>query len=476
MALSEPTRPARLLDRTAVELRDALAAGELSAREVTRAALDAAAAHADLGAFAFLDAEGALARADALDTARRHPRDGALPVSLHGLPLAVKDLTDVAGMPTRFGSALLADAPPAAQDDPLVARLREAGTVVLGKTTVPEFGLDSYSENLVGSPARNPLDPSRTPGGSSGGSAAAVAAGILAWAPGSDGGGSIRIPAAACGLVGLKPGRGTVPTDEAADSVRTLTVSGPLAHTVEDAALLFDVMTTPEGFGGRALADVRRATEDRRAGAPHAGVRIGLSTGSPFPPAVEVSLARPALAALTRAAALLEAGGHAVEPFSPYYGERYHEDFRTVWTSGLLRAPLPPVAEEHVGAVAASFLRSARAAGPEKAAAAVERLEEWAQNVRAQFGSVDVVMTPVLATAPPEVGHFLALPPEENYEAQCAFTPYTSMVNVLGLPAVSVPVDRDEAGLSWSVQLIGRPGDEGRLLALAAHLELLLAG
>ena len=129
-----------------------------------------------------------------------------------------------------------------------------------------------------------------------------------------------------------------------------------------------------------------------------------------------------------------------------------------------------------MGAVAASFLRSARAAGPEKAAAAVERLEEWAQNVRAQFGSVDVVMTPVLATAPPEVGHFLALPPEENYEAQCAFTPYTSMVNVLGLPAVSVPVDRDEAGLSWSVQLIGRPGDEGRLLTLAAHLELLLAG
>mgnify|MGYP001058896372 CR=1 FL=1 len=471
----EPTRPVRLLDRTAVDLRDALAAGELSAREVTRAALDAAAAHEELGAFVLLDAEGALARADALDAARREHGDDDT-ASLHGLPLAVKDLTDVAGMPTRHGSALLADAPPAVQDDPLVARLRKAGIVVLGKTTVPEFGLDSYSENLVGPPARNPLDPARTPGGSSGGSAAAVAAGILPFAPGSDGGGSIRIPAAACGLVGLKPGRGTVPTDEAEDTVRTLTVSGPLAHTVEDAALLFDVMTNPEGLGGRTLADVRRAAEDRRAGTPHAGARIGVSTVSPFPPAVEVGLARPALAALTRAGALLEAGGHTVEPFSPYYGERYHEDFRTVWTSGLLRAPLPPDAEERVGAVAASFLRSARAAGPEDIAAAVARLEDWAENVRAQFGSVDVVMTPVLAAAPPEVGHFLALPPEENYAAQCAFTPYTSMVNVLGLPAVSVPVDRDEAGLSWSVQLIGRPGAEGRLLELAAHLELLLAG
>lgn len=482
--------PARLLDRSAVRLREDLAAGELSAREVTEAALAAAQAHADLGAFALLDAEGARTRAAELDAA--HPRvapravpgprtspapdDDGAPASLHGLPLAYKDLIDVRGMPTRFGSALLADAPPAAQDDPLALRLRAAGTVTLGKTTVPEFGLDSYSENLVTAPARNPLDPTRTAGGSSGGAAAAVAAGILPFAPGSDGGGSIRIPAAACGLVGLKPGRGELPMDEHADTVRNLTVSGPLAHTVEDAALLYDVMLTPEGLPGRVLSDLRRTVETARAGDAVDVRRIGVTTASPFAPDLEISLARPALTALTKAAAALDAGGHAVEDLSPYYGEDYHRDFRTVWTAGLLRAPLPEDAEAHVGAVAAHFLRTARAAGRAEIDDAAHRLEEWARGVRAQFAAVDVVMTPVLATAPPPVGHFLAMEPEANYEAQCAFTPYTSMVNVLGLPAVAVPVLRDERGLNWSVQLIGRPGTSAPLLALAAHLELLLAG
>lgn len=484
-APASPRRPARLLDRSAVALRDALASGELSAREVAQAALDAADARRDLGAFVVLDPEGALARADALDAehvrrggrAGRPVLDDDAPASLHGLPLAFKDLVDVAGMPTRRGSALLADAPPADEDDPLVRRLRAAGTVVLGKTAVPEFGLDAYSESLVAPPARNPLDPSRTPGGSSGGSAAAVAAGILPFAPGSDGGGSIRIPAAACGLVGLKPGRGSVPTDDAEDSVRTLTVSGPLAHSVEDAALLYDVMTNPEGLSGRVPEDLRRSLAVLAAGDPVLPVRVGVSTASPFAPALEISLARRAIGALTRAATALDAAGHTVEEFTPRYGEHYHADFRTTWTSGLLRAALPEGAEDLLGPVAASFLRSARSAGPEAIAAAVDRLEAWAVDVRAQFAAVDAVMTPVLATAPPEIGRFLALDPEENYAAQCAFTPYTSMVNVLGLPAVSLPVDRDaETGLSWSVQLIGRPGGEDALLQLAGHLELLLAG
>lgn len=464
-----PASPARLLDRTAVQLRDALAAGELSAREVTQAALDAAERHAGLGAFTLLDPEGALARADELDD------DGAR-ASLHGLPLAYKDLTDVRGLPTRHGSALLAGAPAAEEDAPLVRRLVGAGTVTLGKTTVPEFGLDSYSENLVSAPARNPLDPARTPGGSSGGSAAAVAAGILPFAPGSDGGGSIRIPAAACGLVGFKPGRGELPVDEPADTVRNLTVSGPLAHTVEDAALLYDELLTPEGLPGRVLADLRRTVETARAGGAVEARRIGVTTASPFAPDVPITLARPAVTALTKAAAALSAGGHAVQDLHPAYGEEYHRDFRTVWTSGLLRAPLPEDAEERVGAIAAHFLRTARAAGRQEIDDAVRRLEAWARGVRGQFAAVDVVMTPVLAAAPPPVGHFLAMEPEDNYTAQCAFTPYTSMVNVLGLPAASVPVLRDERGLSWSVQLIGRPGTSGALLALAAHLELLLAG
>ena len=471
-------RPARLLDRSAVELRDALAARELSAREAVQAALDAAHAHAHLGSFVLLDPDRALDRAEALDAeaARGGSGPGGGLASLHGMPTAFKDLTDVAGWPTRRGSALLADAPAAVEHDPLVARLAAAGTVAIGKTAVPEFGLDSYSESLVAPPARNPLDPSRTPGGSSGGTAAAVAAGVLPFAPGSDGGGSIRIPAAACGLVGLKPGRGTLPSDTRPDTVRNLTVGGPLAHTAEDAALLFDVLAGTEGFPGRALEDVRRTVARIRAGDAPEALRIGVTTASPFSPAVEVTLARPALSALTRAAAALEAGGHAVEDLRPRYGEDYHRDFRTAWTAGLLEVPLPADAEHLLGDVAGTLLRSARAGGPEEVAAAVARLEEWARGMRAQFAAVDVVLTPVLATAPPPVGHFLAMDAEANYAAQCAFTPYTSMVNVMGLPAVSVPVLTDEDGLSWSTQLIGRPGTEGPLLTLAAHLELLLAG
>ncbi|MDO5633498.1 MAG: amidase [Micrococcus sp.] len=459
-------RTARLMDRSAVQLRDDLAAGTVSAREVTEAALAAAEAHADLGAFTALDPDAARARTAQLDDTPRADRG-----PVHGLPLAFKDLIDVAGIPTRFGSALTADAAPATEDDPLVRQLSGAGAVTLGKTTVPEFGLDAHSDTPGGATARNPLDPSRTAGGSSGGAAAAVAAGILPFAPGSDGGGSIRIPAAACGLVGLKPGRGTVPTDPHLDSVRNLTVSGPLAHTVPDAALLFDAMTTTAPDDGRALADVQRTLARLASGDPPRPLRIGVTARSPFAGHLEISVATSAWAALTQAGALLDGMGHEVAETTPDYGPDFHHNFRVLWTSNLLQAPLPPDAAEHVGALAASFLREASARSVREVRDVVGNLEDWARGVRAQFASVDVVMTPVLAFAPPEVDSFLALSPEENYVRQCQFTPYTSMVNVLGLPAVSVPVFDDEQGLSWSVQLIGRPGTEVELLCLAATLE-----
>ena len=461
--------PARLLGRSAVRLRQDLASGALTAAEVTEAALDAAERHAGLGAFALVDAAGARAQAAALDAERRRDEDGHR--QLAGMPLAYKDLLDVAGLPTRHGSALTAQAPVPTQDDPLVARLRAAGTVTLGKTTVPEFGLDAHSENPLGGAARNPFDPARTAGGSSGGAAAAVAAGILPFAPGNDGGGSIRIPAAACGLVGLKPGRGAVPSDRTPDAVTNLTCSGPLAHTAEDAALLFDVMTSGEGLAGRTLPDVQAAASALAAGERPHPLRVGLTTASPFGASLEIRLANTAVAALTRAAADLSGLGHGVEEFTPDYGAEYHQDFRTVWTSNLLNAELPEGAAEHLGPLAADFLASASARPRQETAAAVDRLTAWARDVRGQLAAHDVVLTPMLAFAAPQVGHFTALAPEENYEEQCRFTPYTSMVNVLGLPAVSVPVLQDEDGMSWSVQLIGRPGAETQLLTLAAQLE-----
>ncbi|QCU76833.1 amidase [Citricoccus sp. SGAir0253] len=462
--MDDPARTPALTRWSALRLRDALAAGELSATEATRHFLEVTERrNPQLGAFISVAPEAALARAAELDEhfARRGPVG-----ALHGVPLAFKDLVDVAGMRTTFGSRVAVDAAPATEDDPLAATVHAAGAVSTGKTTVPEFGLPCHSENLISAPARNPLDPERTAGGSTGGGAAAVAAGMLPFAPGNDGGGSVRIPAAACGLVGLKPGRGAVPTDRQEDSVRNLSVSGPLARTAADAALLYDAMLGGPRGEGRSLARALRAEPDR--------LRIGVSTASPFSPDLEITLARPAVDALTAAAAALDRDGHEVAEAALRLAPGYHADFRAVWTAGLLEAPLPEGAEQRMGPLAAYFLELARRRPAEELAAAVQRLTAWAADARRQLAAHDVVLTPVLAFAPPRIGTFTALPPAQDYELQCRFTPYTSMVNVMGLPAVAVPVLVDDDGLSWSVQAIGRPGTEGPLLALAARMEHLL--
>lgn len=461
---AEAERPdlARL---TALQLRDALAVGQESAVAVTRHFLAVTARrNPELGAFLSVAPESALQRAGELDD--RFAESGPTG-ALHGMPLAFKDLVDVAGMRTTFGSRVAAEAPMAEEDDQLVYTVHSNGALSTGKTTVPEFGLPCHSENLISAPARNPLDPTRTAGGSTGGGAAAVASGMLPFAPGSDGGGSVRIPAAACGLVGLKPGRGTVPTDPQEDSVRNLTVSGPLARNAADAALLYDAMLGGPGGQGRSLA---RALE-----AEPGQLRIGYSTASPFSPDLEITLARPAVDALTAAAAALGRDGHEVVEADLAFAPGYHADFRTVWTSALTRVPLAEGAEGLLGPLSAHFLELARGYSESFLSESVERLTAWAADARRQLAAHDVVLTPMLAFAPPAIGAFTSLPPAEDYEFQCRFTPYTSMINVMGLPAVSVPVLRDTEGLNWSVQAVGRPGTEGQLLALAARMEQLLA-
>ncbi|GAA4767199.1 amidase [Citricoccus nitrophenolicus] len=455
---------ADLAGLTALQLRDALAAGEESAVAVTRHFLAVTERrNPELGAFISVAPEMALRRAEELDA---RLADAGPAGTLHGMPLAFKDLVDVAGMRTTLGSRVAAEAPVAEEDEAVAYAVHSAGALSTGKTTVPEFGLPCHSENLISAPARNPLDPTRTAGGSTGGGAAAVASGMLPFAPGNDGGGSVRIPAAACGLVGLKPGRGTVPTDQQEDSVRNLSVSGPLARNAADAALLFDAMLGGPGGEGRSLARALEAKPGR--------LRIGYSTASPFSPDLEITLARPAVDALTAAAAALGRDGHEVQEADHAFGPGYHEDFRTVWTAALTRAPLPDGAEELLGPLAGYFLQLARGYSESFLAESVERLTAWATDSRRQLAAHDVVLTPMLAFAPPGIGTFTALPPAEDYELQCRFTPYTSMVNVMGLPAISIPVLRDAEGLSWSVQAIGRPGTEGQLLALAARMELLL--
>lgn len=456
---------------TALELRDALRTGEVSAREAATHFLRRIAEREDLGAFIAVTAELALAEADAADArfAALAPEERAGLPPLHGLPLAHKDLVDVAGAPTTLGSAALPH-PIAEQDGPGVAVLRAAGSISLGKTQVPELGLNAYSENLIAPPARNPLDPARTPGGSSGGSAAAVAAGLLPVAPGSDGGGSIRIPSLACGLIGLKPGLGAVPTDLEDGPVDDfgaprLTTSGPIARGAEDAAVLFDAM---RGGPETTLRAVREADA-------LSALRIGISAASPFEAAHPVPLSPEARLAWRLAAERLSDRGHLVEEADLRYDPRYPEAFRIGWMANLSLLELPEGHEDRLIPYTRVFRERALARPRPAHLEAAAALQEIAAELRRQWGAYDAVLTPGLAALPPRVGAFLKLAPDDDYRAQCEWTPFTSMVNVSGLPAVAVPIlevpnPSAPGSLPMGAQLIGRPGSEAQLLQLAAQL------
>lgn len=452
---------------SAVQLRDAIAAGTYTARQVTEHFLAVIEQQVDLGAFMAVDADAALARADELDAA--YASTGVVG-PLHGLPIAFKDTTNISGMVTTFGSQLLADSPVQTEDDPVAQNAKTAGAVLVGKTTIPEFALSCHSDNSISDPARNPRNPELTAGGSSGGAATAVAAGMLPVAPGTDGGGSIRIPAAATGIIGLKPGRGTIPTDEQSDDVTNLSVTGPLARTVEDAAMLMDTLVDPTQQRGRYVA----AAQDGKSSA--GPLTIGYTTAAPFQPDLDITLAQSAVQALTLAITLLSRDGLSVEEMSFSYPPEYHKNFQTVWTTALSKVPLPEGAENQLEALTRDFLLQARSRTAEQYQHAIEDLSQWAEDTRRIFGACDVVVTPVLAFTPPKVGTFATMEPQDDYEYQCKFTPYTSMINVLGLPAISVPVKTDDDGMSWSIQAVGRIGTEASLLRLGARLEALVAG
>ncbi|MCC9144197.1 MULTISPECIES: amidase [unclassified Arthrobacter] len=459
-------------EMTAVELRDALASGSLGAEEVTVHYLRRIEElNPALGAFLTPTPEQAVAEARAADVRRaRGERLGLL----HGMPLAHKDLTDVAGVRTTLGSAALD--PWVAEDDaPLPAVLRRAGAISLGKTQVPEFGLSSYSENQVGPPARNPRDPRLSPGGSSGGSAAAVAAGLIPFAPGTDGGGSVRIPAAATGLVGLKPNRGRVPAGSAQQDLGQFVVAGPLARSAADAALLLDAMvdepnyraTSAAAAPGTFLAAALRA-EGR--------FRIGVSTRSPFESRLDIRLDPEAVEALDAGVAALTRAGHDLVDTDLRYDERYPDAFQVVWTAGLATAALSPGGEERLTDLAAVMRRRALQRSAADLVAAVDVLRTFELETIRQYSAYDMVLTPTLGMTPRPVGWYAGEGgsaedrADEDYARQCQYSPFTSMVNVCGLPAITLPVLDTAAGLPMGIQLIGRPGAEADLLAVAGQL------
>jgi len=422
-----------------------------------------------LGAFVTVTAENARARAD--DVEQRMPRTAPL----WGLPFADKDLHLRAGVHAGFGSRLFANYVPDESDD-LVEALDEAGGVSLGKTNTPEFGLASYTESLAAPPARTPWNLALGAGGSSGGAAVAVAARLLPFAPGSDGGGSIRIPAAACGLVGLKPSRGRVPAFSGIDKLAGLPVGGPLARTVADAALLLDAMISPRD--GRPDHHYALRAPDNQSPLLAAAVRgegrfqLGVMTTSAWDNDYDIAIAPEAQAALDLAVAGFAALNHGLEETALAPDSTYVPAFRAIWQAGAASIPAETEAEiALLEPLTQWLLARGRALTARELADALTALSLYERSFIHQLSQFDAVLTPAMAMTPRPIGWYDAHDAEANFAEQVQYTPFTSMINVSGLPAIVLPVHQTEDGLPMGVQLIGRPGGEATLLALGAQLE-----
>ncbi|KQY96987.1 hypothetical protein ASD19_08635 [Microbacterium sp. Root53] len=442
-------------------LAAALRRGDVTPAEAAGHFLARIEARRDLGAFAEVTADAALRRAASLG---RPPADAP---PLWGVPLADKDLTARAGVPTRYGSRWSAHDVPA-RSDPLALALDDAGAVSLGKTATPEFGLTGFTETRIGPPARDPWDPANGAGGSSGGAAVAVAAGLLPAAPASDGGGSIRIPSATVGVVGLKPSRGRVPAGSGLDSPGGLAVAGPIARTVDDAALLLDALTAgPLPYATRAPGEGPFADALR---APAGRLRIGMTTVSPWDESLDIRLDVSAREAFAHAARVLSGAGHELED-AAWRPEGYADMFMTLWRASAARIPVPDERLDELEPITAWLAREGRALSAERLLGALAAATAFERRTIEAFAGFDAVLTPALGLLPRPIGWFAQDDPELSFARQCEYAPYSSFVNVAGLPAVTVPVAEAPGGHPVSVQLIGRPGGEAVVLRLAAQLE-----
>ncbi|MDQ1569408.1 MAG: amidase [Actinomycetota bacterium] len=418
-----------------------------------------------LGAFTTVTADAALERAATLEATV--PRTAPL----WGLPIGDKDLHRRKGVRTTFGSRLFADFIPDESDE-IVEVLDAAGAISLGKTNAPEFGMPSYTESLVAPPARNPWRLDLGSGGSSGGAATAVAAGLLPFAPGSDGGGSVRIPAAATGLVGLKPGRGVVPSGSGLTTLGGLVTIGPLARSVADAAMLLDAMIAggpypysvraPGWDGGAFLGPATRG-EGR--------FQLAVMTTSPWDSEYDIRISAEASAALALAIDEFSAVGHGIEEIALEPDDTYAPAFRTVWQSGAAGLPVDGVELDSLEPLTRWLVERGRRLSARDLAAALAALTLYERSVIRQFSRVDAVLTPALALTPRPIGWYSQDDPELNFEQQVRYTPFTSFANVTGLPAITLPVYLTADGLPMGVQLVGRPGGEAVLFALGAQLE-----
>jgi amidase len=458
----------QLLFRPAAELAALVRRGELSARDLVEACLRRIdALEPTIHALTHVAHNSALAAADAIGAGDRRP--------FAGVPIAVKDNRAVAGMPITMCSDLFGGLV-ARQDAFCVRRLREAGFVIVGKTTLPEMGILPTTESRRFGPTHNPWALDRTPGGSSGGAAAAVAAGMVPIAHGNDGGGSIRIPAACCGLVGLKPARGRVSVGpEGGQSF--LATDGVLTRTVADTASLLDVLAGYEP-GDANWAPPGSETFASLAQRPPGTLRIGLALSMPLEGA---ELDPVCEAAARSAAALLESLGHEVEEITPPWSNLgLLSDFTRAFgplvsmttAIGARLAGREPT-EGDVEPLTWALWDKARTQDTLSYLGAQARLESVARSIVAFLVPYDAVLTPALGRRPVPIGEIHGRGPDPwgNYQRSGYFTPYTAIVNVTGLPAISLPLYHGDDGLPTGVQLIGPPAREEVLLQLATQLE-----
>ena len=424
----------------------------------------------ELNAFCFRDDDRVLALArEAADAVTRMPADELPP--FHGVPIPIKDLNDVAGWPTGNGSAAT-DRSPQPMSEPTVERLTDAGFVLLGKTASPELGTISFTESDAFGITRNPWDLERTPGGSSGGAAAAVASGMAPIAHGSDGGGSIRIPSSCCGLVGLKPTRGRIAQEKV--ELEGLVAEGVLTRTVADAAAAYDVLSRHDPAAWFSPPTPTRSLVDAIATAPPEGLRVGALREAPG----GLAPVDPACAAAVDLV-LLELGAQGHTPVDGSALEVPEPDdlvaaFGVLWNTGSAYFDL---VDEHLLEPLNLALRQAgRAVDSIAYTEAVVRTQHVSRRLVASFvAGFDLLVTPTMACLPPPVGAWRAGMDADPMMALLNCFPmavFTSIFNITGLPAVSLPVHVDEAtGLPVGVQLVAAPWREDLLLQVAAQLE-----
>ena len=447
-----------LHDLTALEQGALVRRREVSPLELVEHYLERADRLDSVGAFVTLTPERARDRAAAL-------QPGESP--LFGVPTAIKDLNLTAGVRTTFGSEAFRDFVPEISDGVTLA-IEAAGMVSIGKTSTPEFGSPCYTEPAVAPPAVTPYDRSRMAGGSSGGAAAAVAAGLVPVAQGSDGGGSIRIPASCCGLVGLKPSRGRISGHPMYGDPVGLATAGSLARTVRDAAALLDVLAgrrPGDPFWAPPPDASFLAACDREPGR----LRIARFVE---PMIADVPVDPECVTAWEDASRLLESLGHDVVDIDMPLPHDAVSVFETCWSVLTALSVVPPEREHLLRPLTRWLTERGRAVSGPEFGLAIGEMRRFAATALTALATYDAVLTPTLATPPLPVG---ALrdddDPAADFAAQKDFTPWTSAWNVTGMPAVSLPLHWTDAGLPVGVMLAARPAEEELLLSLAAQVE-----